>query len=518
MKKDLPEDDHFRIIADNAPVLIWVSDTNKKCTFFNKGWLTFTGRRLEEELGDGWTEGVHPDDLDRCMEIFSSHFDRRDTFEMHYRLRRHDGQYRYIVDRGAPWFNDDGEFGGYTGSCADVQEQYETNELLEKKVAERTEELRLKNEELEKQKNTAFSIFNASVDVMIVYDKDRRFIALNEAAYKAYNLDESVIGRKVTDVYPGIEKSEGMHDLSLALKGQHVHKEAYKSAVEELYFETFLSPLKNGSEEIHGALVVARDISERMTSQKKLEELNQKLMARNTELQSSNEDLSSFNYVASHDLQEPLRKVSMFASRILENEKNTLSEQSYQYFDRINSAITRMQNLINALLEYSGTDNSDVRRTKSDLNKILKEVLSGLEMPIKNKNAVIDHDILPVIQGVPIQLHQLLNNLISNSLKYSRPEVEPKISVTASQVAIPERDNQTFWKITVTDNGMGFDMAYRQKIFELFERLHGKTEIEGTGIGLAICRKIASNHGGFITAEGESGKGATFSVYLPLKK
>jgi light-regulated signal transduction histidine kinase (bacteriophytochrome) len=176
-----------------------------------------------------------------------------------------------------------------------------------------------------------------------------------------------------------------------------------------------------------------------------------------------------------------------------------------------------MQNLIRSLLEYSRMNSDDIKFTKTNLNKLVKEVKLSLDEVISEKHAVIESDELPSIQVVSVQFQQLLHNLISNALKYSKHDVPPTVKISAEKVAVPERNGQEFWKISVADNGIGFDMAYKHKIFELFQRLHGKMEYEGTGIGLAICRKIATIHHGFISVESAPGAGSTFEVYIPVK-
>lgn len=510
-------DDRFRIIADMAPVLMRLSDTNKVWQFFNKGWLEFTGRTLEEELDNGWMQGVHPDDCDRYLDSYASHFDARKPFEIEYRLKRCDGEYRWVIDKEAPRYDADGSFAGFVGSCTDIHDSKTLNDILEEKIGARTAEILRQAKELKDRTAFADTLFNASVDVNVVYDKKLNFLAVNDAAKHVYGFDDEVIGKNLLDIYPKAKGSKGYKDVLLALKGETIHNSVYKSAVTDIYFENFLIPLKKDGD-IYAVLVIARDISQRIRSELELKQLNERLVSQNTDLQSSNEDLESFNYIASHDLQEPLRKVNMFASRIQERDGSLLSPQSIEYFGRITSAIGRMQNLIQSLLAYSSTNAADIRFARTDLNKILKEVKLSLEEVIREKNAVIGSGQLPSISAIPLQIQQLLHNLVSNALKYSKPDVAPDIRITAETVSLAERRNKEFWKISVADNGIGFDPAYKQKIFDLFHRLHGKTEYEGTGIGLAICRKIAAMHNGFITADASVGKGAVFSVFIPVKK
>lgn len=241
-------------------------------------------------------------------------------------------------------------------------------------------------------------------------------------------------------------------------------------------------------------------------------ELSDALQKKNMELRRNNEELASFSYVASHDLQEPLRKIRAFSSRIMEKEAETFSDTAKDYFARIVAASSRMQKLIEALLSYSGTSGINFPFVETDLNAILDEVKSDLEELIIEKQALVQVDPLPVLPVIPVQFHQLMQNLIGNGIKYSSPDRKPVVRVSCS---VEEDQQRAFCKITVTDNGIGFDQRYENRIFDLFQRLHGKNEYEGTGIGLAICKKIAQNHHGFITAEGTPGLGSTFHVFIP---
>jgi PAS domain S-box-containing protein len=252
---------------------------------------------------------------------------------------------------------------------------------------------------------------------------------------------------------------------------------------------------------------------------KQLEEINQTLELKNKELENSNAELASFSYVASHDLQEPLRKIQAFSSRIIETEK--LSDKTQDYFNRIIAAGERMQNLILALLDFSRTNTTEVILEPCDLNTIIEESKSDLHLSILEKQAIIEHENLPTINGVYIQLSQLFTNLIDNALKYSRPEIKPHIRITASIIEgkIIEHTSASkqtkYHAIQFADNGIGFEKEYENKIFELFQRLHHKNEYSGTGIGLAIVKKIVINHNGFIIAEGKPNIGSTFTIYIP---
>tara|TARA_R110002051_G_scaffold212635_2_gene277724 strand:- start:7796 stop:10384 length:2589 start_codon:yes stop_codon:yes gene_type:complete len=247
---------------------------------------------------------------------------------------------------------------------------------------------------------------------------------------------------------------------------------------------------------------------------------DQKLKEKNEELKRTNEELESFNRVASHDLQEPIRKIQMFISRIADADLDNLSDKSKSYFDKIISSSDRMRMLIKYLLSYSR-----INKTKKDfvfvnLTDILEKVQEDLEARIKESGVEITVDNLPNLNAVPFQMEQLFNNLLSNAIKYRAIE-DPKVVIDCKKLKrseIPDdfvKKSKTYYRISVLDNGIGFDQEHSEKIFELFQRLHQKNEYSGTGIGLAICKKIVENHNGHIIAESKPGKGASFCVYLP---
>lgn len=243
---------------------------------------------------------------------------------------------------------------------------------------------------------------------------------------------------------------------------------------------------------------------------------------RNLELERNNKELSAFNYVASHDLQEPLRKIQTFISRLEEKESEKFSEAGRQYLERINSAIARMRLLIDDLLQFSRSNKPDKEFVMADLNKLFENAKQDLAVAILEKRAQITSDILPETLVITFQIQQLFLNLLSNSLKYSQKGTEPIIKINYSTVSAKDdpklikATKSNYHKITFIDNGIGFEQKYAKKIFDLFNRLHNKQDYSGTGIGLSICKKIIENHNGFIFAKGEINVGSVFTVYLPI--
>jgi PAS domain S-box-containing protein len=375
-------EERFKTAANAAPVLIWMSDQSKKRYFFNKGWLEFTGRTLQQEIGSGWTENVHGDDLENVTRLYYSSFDKHEEYKMEYRLRRYDGCYRWILSHGIPRYSPGGIFEGFIGTCIDIHDKKMMTEALEKEVDERTKDL----------------------------------------------------------------------------------KEA------------------------------------------------------NQQLTHYNEQLQQFAYAASHDMKEPLRKILFYNNHLWETTGAKLNEKEKEYLNRSINSAKRMARLIDDLLEYSKATSESQNFEPVDLNEILDEIILSHKDVIEQNKASIHFNLLPTIRAVPFQMRQLFDNLIANSLKYQHPERKPEINVNVEKISgeiLGELDNQKdYYKISVCDNGIGFEDEYSEKVFELFQRL-GSVKCSGTGVGLALCKKIVQNHHGIIKASGKVNEGACFEIYFP---
>lgn len=271
------------------------------------------------------------------------------------------------------------------------------------------------------------------------------------------------------------------------------------------------------------ALALHKKVEERTQA---LERANHSLLQVNEELARSNRHLEEFTRASSHDLKEPIRKVQFFIDRLKGLLSERLTDEEKTLFDRVEVAADRMKLLVDDLLEYSHLDQVPLEKEKINLNQKVNAVLSDLELMIREKAARIDIGPLPTVKGYRRQLQQLFQNLISNAIKYSRPGIVPEIRISArvvlgSDSGYPLPDalmEQSFHLIEVCDNGIGFDPSEAERIFNVFTRLHGHSEYQGTGIGLSIVKKVVENHNGFIYARSEEGKGACFLVLLPVDK
>ena len=285
--------------------------------------------------------------------------------------------------------------------------------------------------------------------------------------------------------------------------------------------------LRDEAGQIASWLGTLTDIHEQKQNQIRLDELvrqrTQQLEASVQELQRSNENLQQFAYVASHDLQEPLRKIQSFGD-ILKKRYDSQLGDGVDYLNRMQSAASRMSVLIDDLLTFSRISTRQQAVGDVLLDNILINVLNNLELRIKESGASIIAEPLPVVQGDASQMNQLFQNLLSNAIKFQKADTQPVIHLVTTKVSAADvsadvrlgREAAAYHRIDVADNGIGFEEKYLDRIFEVFSGLHGKSQYGGTGIGLAICKKVAVNHGGAITASSKPGKGTTFSVYLPI--
>ncbi|GEO08253.1 sensor histidine kinase [Segetibacter aerophilus] len=332
---------------------------------------------------------------------------------------------------------------------------------------------------------------------------------------KGYSSEE-IIGRSFQIFYTSEDREKGLpwHLLSTAKEaGRAVHEGwRVRKNGSKFWGSITITALHNKSGTVIGFSKVTRDLTQQKIAEEKLAEYT-------AELEIQNSELEQFAYVASHDLQEPLRKIQTFSDLIKENFDDR--EFAEKYLNKLDLSAKRMSELVRSLLNYSRLSKDKPDVTEVDLNAVLREVKLDFELLIEEKRATIANEPLPKVQGNHMQLGQLFSNLISNSLKFSKEApcitIDSKI-VERSQITNAPKNltNGVYCLIQFKDNGIGFEKQYRDKIFSLFQRLHGKQHYAGTGIGLALCKKIVENHNGFISAEGELGKGAVFYVYLPV--
>ena len=416
------------------------------------------------------------------------------------------------------------------------------NEEKEKRAAElivANKELVFQNEEKEKR---AAELIIANKELLFQNDEkekraDELIIANKELIFqneeKEKRAEELVVANKEL-VFQNNEKEKRAEELVIANKELAFQHQERENRADELVIANKELAFQNKEKEMRAAeLIIANKelafqnkekemrAAELIIANKELAFQNEEKEKRAAELIIANKELVAFTYISSHDLQEPLRKIQTFAKMILEKEDQNLSDTGKNYFARMRSAAARMQLLIEDLLAYSRINANDRKFEKTDLNNIVEEVVNDLKESIDEKNATIEATDLCHAKIVPFQFRQLMYNFINNSLKFANPQVPLRILITSdiakgktwsNERLLPEKE---YCHITVKDNGIGFLPEYNERIFEVFQKLHTKEEYAGTGIGLAIVKKIIENHNGIITATGELNKGAIFDIYIP---
>ena len=386
-----------------------------------------------------------------------------------------------------------------------AQELGRSKDVLELHVQARTQEL----QKLQKRNE---SILNSAGEGIYGLDLQGRTTFVNPAAAKmtGWKVDE-LIGKPESEVF--CKPPDG------AVPGQTNHpgeQTFFRRDGSTFPVEYVRSPIME-RDRLVGAVVMFKDITERKRT-------HDTLARKAVELARSNAELEQFAYVASHDLQEPLRKIQAFGDRLKAKLDALGIQDGREFLERMHSASARMQRLINDLLTFSRVISKNQPFAPVDLKQVTKEVLSDLEVRIEQTKAHIDLGDLPTVEADPMQMRQLLQNLIGNALKFQPPNGKPQIEISAQLVRKPFNGEaaggteQELCELTIKDNGIGFDEKYSEKIFAMFQRLHGRNEYEGTGVGLAVCRRIADRHGGTIAAKSKAGEGATFTVTLPLAR
>lgn len=592
-------------------------------------------------ISDSFTR-IHPDDVERMKGALDAAIQNQSVYDEEIRIFQPDGKLLWIRDRGQVVFNDKGEPSYITGAAIDITKQkqkeealklseerfrgffnnasvgmaivdlngtflqvnpvflrlfgYTENELLTKDIQAITHPAFI-SASIEKIQQTILGEiegyvaqkkylrkngeeFWGEVTVSLIKDlndKPRHLVGIlydiheEKLAEEALKMQARVLesmdeGVSVSDEAGIILYTNSAEDKIFGygpgeLIGKHVTvQNAYTPEENEIIVASVIQELKNngywngewhnrrkdGSDFYTYAHITALELGERrvlvcvqrdITEEKKhkeflersaeelekrVEERTKELKEANEQLERSNAELEQFAYITSHDLQEPLRKIRTFASRMEDELAGSGNETVLKHLQKVMASSERMSILIRDLLNYSRLTKEERKFEEVDLNEVLRDVLSDFEVLIAQKKAVVNAEKLPLIKGIPLQINQLFFNLIGNSLKFSRPGVPPVVAITtrnlarenASKLGLPERE---FIQLTFSDNGIGFKPDYREQIFEIFQRLNSRDQYAGTGIGLALSKRVVENHDGVIVADAEDGKGAVFTVYLPVR-
>jgi len=518
MEELIKSEAQFRLLSDSMPQFVWTADVHGKLNYFSKSFYDYTGATAGNYSDIDWMSLVHPEEKEANIKKWHESVASGQEFIFEHRIKKSNGKYRWHLSRALPQKSSNGEIQRWVGTSTDIQEHKNIAGKLEQQVSDRTRELYELNKSLIIKNNIFAQAEENALIGSYAWNLQTGEMEYSDNVFRLFGYEPGAFvpsfEKFISMIHPD-DKEQAIKDGEETMSEKMLVAHTYRLITRQGDIKHFRSTGKFITEVENLMLVgTVQDVS-----QDKL--YNEMLQSKNFELERSNAELESFNYIASHDLQEPLRKIQAFSQRIVSKEGSNFSAFTTDYFNRIRNAAARMQSLIDALLSYSRTNASNLILHHTNLNMLMQEVILDLQEVTEEKKAIIKIEELPTINCVAIQVHQLFINLISNSIKYSKQGLDPLITISAAMVPgidIGEKDansNIKYWKINITDNGIGFEQQYENKIFELFQRLHGNSDYLGTGIGLAICKKIMRNHHGFISAVGKPDSGATFSVYFP---
>jgi PAS domain S-box-containing protein len=411
-----------------------------------------------------------------------------------------------------------GEVLGFSKVTRDLTERKQ----VEDRLNSASEALRQSNEALIQSEERYHKMIAEVKDyAILMLDKEGKIMNWNAGAQqiKGYTSQEA-IGKNFKIFYSSVDIEAGLPDRLLVIastEGRALH-EGWRIRKDGTRFwgHTVITALHNESGEQIGFSKVTRDLTQKKLAEDELKEKAFELDRNNKMLQRLNEDLASFNYVASHDLKEPLRKIQTFASLMERTEG--MPERSVTFLQKIKNSAAKSYALIEDLLSFSRVSNDRSRFQMVDLNEIVTQTKDEFELVIRENNARVISDHLPVISGVLFQIKQLFDNLISNALKFSRERPVIEINYSLGEYQFPEGqpgETRMYHRISIVDNGVGFDQQYATRIFDPFQRLDSERKTSGSGIGLAIVKKVMENHSGWVEAEGRPDSGATFNIYFP---
>jgi len=510
---------------------LYTTDTQGRITMFNEAAANLWGRKpaIGIDLWCGSFKIIQPDGadlpLDSCpMAVCLK--EQRPVYGEEILVVRPDGSLRNVAPHPQPLYNDEGVMIGAINMLVDITELKNKERALidsemkyrslaaslKTKVEEATEELRKSEEKYHKM------VEEVEDYAIILLDKDGIVCNWNKGAEKIKGYkEEEIVGKSFQKFYRSEDRESGLPSRLLdeaRTRGKSVHEGWRQRKDGSLFWGSIvLTALHNSQCEIIGFTKVTRDLTAKKQSEDKMEQYL-------AQLEFQNKELEQFVYAASHDMKEPLRKIHLYNSYIAENSDNVLDEKSTEYLARSIQATKRMSALIGDLLAYSKVAVVTESYATADLNSIVDEIAAFHKEDFEQKRITLARDVLPVLKAIPFQIKQLMSNLIDNAVKYKKPGIDGHIYIGYKRTdgRLLQRATNRFKQyhtITVKDNGIGFEPASVTKIFEIFQRLSTGSGAKGTGIGLAICKKIVQNHNGWIEASGEPGKGATFSIYLP---
>lgn len=507
-------EERFRLVSRATNDAIWDWDFMNNKVWWGDSFYKLFGYEKDDVSTDraSWLNAIHPEDRERVRVSIDKVINSRDSqWSCEYRFAKANGTYAFILDRGYVLHDEYGTPYRMLGSMLDLTDLRRTEQELVSNIQQR--------EFLAESMPLIVSTAGADLRIDFINRYFETYTGLPQEKALGHGWHEAIHKDDLMGVLEGWKVAlEHKADFEREVRIRHVHGDYHWNILRA-------KARLNGEGELLNWVITLVDINSQKliseTLERKVLQRTDQLQRINQALEASNHDLQQFASVASHDLQEPLRKIHMFSKLIKDKHIAVLPEDAQQYLDKIMQASGRMKSIITNVLNFSRLSADDNNFEFVDLRELIADLVEDLEVTIKERDARINVDASSKVEAIRGQLRQVFQNLVSNSLKFSRQDVPPEVNIRSETILEKSFDSGAdsqgrFVRITITDNGIGFDDKFKENIFALFHRLHSKDRFEGTGIGLAIVKKIIEKHGGLITANSRNGHGATFVIVLPV--
>ncbi|MBF8963281.1 CHASE domain-containing protein [Pontibacter sp. FD36] len=488
----------FRTMADNAPVIISILDIWKQSVYVNKQWLDFTGRTFEDSINFGWQQVIHPQDVAAFEEQYNQAQASEAGFRAEIRMRRHDGQYRWMVATCTPRFGADGDFLGYISSTIDITDIKEADRKV-KQNAELLQKLFVEVPAL----------------VGLVRASDKQYLLANPLYRKLFG-NRLLVGKTLHEAHAELAYQGILEEIDKVFStGTHyVGKEVplmidrhNDGKLTQSYFNMVIQPLMDAKGKPEAVLIFAVEVTELVKARTKLVSTNEELSLKNMELLRTNNDLDNFVYTASHDLKSPIANMEGLSNMLRDILEGKLESEDKQLLDMLAEAIDKLKRTIADLAEITKVQKGLHAKVEPlSFEQVLQDVMLDIDSLIKESNAKVEVDFqMKDLLYARKNLRSIIYNLVSNAIKYRKAEVTPEVRISTYL-------EDDYVVLQVQDNGLGIKKGQEHKLFDMFKRLHN--HVEGTGIGLYIVKRIIENNGGRIEVESELGQGTTFRVYF----
>ncbi len=486
----------YRTYVELTKQFAWVTDAHGQVAEDIPAFRKFTGQTYEEVKGIGWSKALHPDDLQRTLSVWREAVSTRTPYEIEFRMRRYDGAYVTLLARGVPILNDDGRILEWVGTCIDISERKRMEENL-----------------IDSEKRFR-AIANYTYDCENWFDPNGKLLWINPAIFRltGYTVDECMAMADFP--LPLIDEKDRDKTASYfaeAVKGLSHNDVEFRIRTKDgslKWTAVSWQPIYDDHGSWLGHRSSVRDITDRKCAEEKIETLNKELEQRVMELKLANKDLTTISYSLSHDLKNAFITIGILARRLLEKYASHLDERGQQYLRKIKMSVMRMEELLADLLTFFSLGPKKLEFSNVVIDEIVREVIDELKGIPSEQDIEWNIKPLPDAKADKIMVRQAFVNLLSNAIKYSKPREAAVIEVGGWI----ENGKNVYY---VKDNGIGFPAEHADRIFDLFERLHTSQELEGTGVGLAIVKRVIERHGGEVWAQSKIDGGATFYFSIP---